>query len=85
MHLLKIYEMMNEGFGTLPEVLVFQDLKSHITVRLSKRFNGERFYVQFDIRNPVINDEWKSHFDQEIRWNLNALQERINREYHNND
>ncbi len=77
MDLIDIHLLMDSGHGVEPEVLLFKDFNNHLSIRLSKKFMGERHYQQFDIVHPAINKKAKDQLNSNIEYNINKLQRYI--------
>ena len=78
MNIIEIYTLMDSGLGVKPEVLIFMEVNNFITVRLSKRFKGERHYQQFEIAHPAINKNYASELKAKTEYYVEALQRYIN-------
>ncbi|MCH7570076.1 MAG: 50S ribosomal protein L29 [Deltaproteobacteria bacterium] len=64
---------MDSDLGVDPEVLVFKEVKNHISIRLSKRFKCARHYQQFDIVHPSINKYYKEQLENRYSQKIEEL------------
>ena len=78
MNIIEINLLMDSGLGIDPEVLMFQEVNNHITIRLSKRFKDERHYQQFEIVHPAINKKYEKELEEKTKFYVEQLQRYIN-------
>jgi len=64
MNIIDMYLLMDSDLGVDPEILLFREVNNFITIRLSKRFKGERHYQQFEIAHPAINKKYAEELEE---------------------
>lgn len=78
MNIIDMYSLMDSDLGVEPEILLFREVNNFLTIRLSKRFKGERHYQQFEIAHLAINKNYTKELKEKTEYYIEMLQRYIN-------